>query len=1332
MLPLNSKRNYKTVNVKMKKLIMLFSVLLATNVSAQYSDAYTGDTIYDGATSYTSGSVYDGGTIYDGATSYTGGSVYSDGYSIGSSYYSDTGSYVSGRDIYENEGYSVTGGYDAGDYMIREGAQSGAISRSKTISGGEAVTDYVEEVVEETITVNETVTIPGKPRTVVTQPAPVVAAPKALGALPPFRISIDGKPLDGDPRNYSEKCCDDVAIDKALHDTHIQLAFDGLELSPSLNVTSYPEVVIAKEGVVEFVPSWNYGAWIQKAEVRVFDADDSSYQDPIAVLPFEPARKGVKWQIPGNVLKNVVSSTNKAFRDEVIQNELQYVLRVYSKNNRFDQTHPKRLTIRQNHTEEPGDNPTPIEERLGGWGDNNLAIQNIVLTGGTATVNGEQVPPGHRVFVQGNEAPVDPDGRFVAQELLPVGENQVIIAVVDTRNNKGIEYQRTVEVKDTEWFYVGLGDLTYGINDFSGPSFIQAANPNEFDDDYLNARLAMYLKGKVKGEYLITAMADTGEGDIEEIFKNIDEKDPRYLFRRLDPDRYYPVYGDDSTLTEDAATQGKFYVRVEKDNSYALWGNYQTAITDTDLAHIDRALYGAKALVRSNAATSYGESMTKVKAFGAEPGTVYKRENFRGTGGSVYYFEHQDITQGSERLRVEVRDAVSQQVIQTRNLVYGEDYDVDFIQGRVILTQPLPSTADDSALVAVSSNHYGNPVYLVAQYEITPINLDVDGYIAGGRAQQWIGDHVRLGLTGMKEDNGNGIQDSQLLGGDVTLRYKPGTYIKGEYVESDGGFGSERNSLDGGFSYSNNAVTNTGKSSGYRGEASIDFKEVGIAENGRISAYYEDREGGFATPGKLTADDVRQYGGELNLPVGSSTDVVASYDVTDYAGVVNHTKRERAAVDVRQRIGDRITVGVGAAYEDDSNTGDLWDVGGELRYKGDDWDVYGFGQDTVSNNSGRDRNARYGVGGNFALTDKLSLGGEVQIDDDSEIGGRLSADYRHSDRTNYYLAYDLVDRTNTGTGALSGLDNRGSLTFGGRTRYSDALSVFGEEHLWHGGTSIEGLTHSYGVNLKPDDRWTFGANIETGEVENLDRTAIALNGGYTNNTTFDIGVAAEYRDEENENIANSDRETYVGRVTSTYKLNDELKLQGKVNALFSDGNQANVSNGEFVEGSIGLAYRPIDNDRLNALAKYVFFHDLATTPQINSGTAPAYKQRSHIGSIDVMYDINQWLTLGAKYGFKLGQVAAPNTNNWIDSTMHLGVLRADFHVVHAWDILAEIRGLYHSESDSMRFGALAAIYRHIGNNVKVGVGYNFSDFSDDLTNVDYDNSGPFVNLITKF
>ncbi len=74
---------------------------------------------------------------------------------------------------------------------------------------------------------------------------------------------------------------------------------------------------------------------------------------------------------------------------------------------------------------------------------------------------------------------------------------------------------------------------------------------------------------------MLTASADTGEDKIQNLIKGLDAKDPRQVLRRIDPDEYYPIYGDDSTMVEDAPTSGKFYVRLERGESHVMWGNFQ-------------------------------------------------------------------------------------------------------------------------------------------------------------------------------------------------------------------------------------------------------------------------------------------------------------------------------------------------------------------------------------------------------------------------------------------------------------------------------------------------------------------------------------------------------------------------------------------------------------------------------------------------------------------------------------------------------------------------------------------------------------------------------------
>ena len=71
-------------------------------------------------------------------------------------------------------------------------------------------------------------------------------------------------------------------------------------------------------------------------------------------------------------------------------------------------------------------------------------------------------------------------------------------------------------------------------------------------------------------------------------------------------------------------------------------------------------------------------------------------------------------------------------------------------------------------------------------------------------------------------------------------------------------------------------------------------------------------------------------------------------------------------------------------------------------------------------------------------------------------------------------------------------------------------------------------------------------------------------------------------------------------------------------------------------------------------------------------------------------------------------------------------------MVKNWDALLEGRVQYNVENSQVKYGALVGVYRHFGDNFKIGGGYNFSGVSDDLTNTDAEAHGWFINAIAKF
>ena len=66
-----------------------------------------------------------------------------------------------------------------------------------------------------------------------------------------------------------------------------------------------------------------------------------------------------------------------------------------------------------------------------------------------------------------------------------------------------------------------------------------------------------------------------------------------------------------------------------------------------------------------------------------------------------------------------------------------------------------------------------------------------------------------------------------------------------------------------------------------------------------------------------------------------------------------------------------------------------------------------------------------------------------------------------------------------------------------------------------------------------------------------------------------------------------------------------------------------------------------------------------------------------------------------------------------------------------WHALAEHRWLAVREGGDER-GWLVELDRDIGGHLRAGVGYNFTDFSDDLTDQDADNDGWFAAVTGAF
>lgn len=1101
---------------------------------------------------------------------------------------------------------------------------------------------------------------------------------------------------------------------------------DTLVVTPVLNAVLADHLRTAVAGEeAHFQTYSNYPSFIDHGEIRVFRNGQSPDAEPMAKLKVDQ-NGAARWQVPADAPE-----------------ALFFTYRVVAKDGKFDETAPKELTIVNRavaDTMEFGARPTYPE-----FGSvDQAARRTIDLTGLMATVTGRADPASERVVVSGLAVPVDADGRFATQQV--VSRSNGMLEVVISRDGREVKrVKQSLVAPTSDWFVVGQGDLTLGKSSSSGPASIVSGDTLA-EGSYAIGRAAFYAKGVVDGDVKITAAVDTGETLVEDLFSNFDRKDPRQLLRRLNSEQYYPTYGDDSTLVEDAPTQGRFYLRAQKAASQLVVGNFTAQVTGAELAQLDRGLFGALVDLNSGATTSFGERKAQLLAFASDPGTIPGREEFRGTGGSLYFLKRQDVSVGSERVRIEVRDRETGLVLESRELHPQQDYDFDPFQGRLTLLTPLASTVASGSTVREGSST-GNVPVLVVRYEYSPPVASLDGYTLGARGSLWLADKLRIGVTAQRDTVE--AADQTLLGADAVFRLTAGTYLKGEIAQTEGpGFG-QSNSIDGGLSFTDIAAPGTTRvARAWRSELAVDVAELTRRQGnlGRFSAYYEHQDEGFSSAGRLTPAETERWGVAGELPLGQSGNVSAKYDQltsadagTSKTGVVDVANRFRVGTGT-------LTASAGLRMEDRTpgllynsvQDGSRIDGAVELAYRplGDNYTVSAFGQATIDRDATRSRNNRVGAGLTAELTRRLSFAGEVS-EGDGGLGADLRLNHRLGEGSEAYVGYALfADRTDTGLDATNIFtrSNRGTLTIGARQRFSDSLSVFGENRVGLGG-SAPSLTRSFGLRFDPTKRLSVTGSFENGRIDDATtgmfrRTAASLAVGYTA-PNFRAGSSIELRDE---NGNGRDQRVWLLRNNVSYAVNPDWRLIGEFNLARADNEGPSVRAAEFTEATAGLAWRPVNNERVNALVRLQYFEDLGPVGQLTgSGQAQSPKQVSKIVSADINFDLSKHLTVGAKYGYRQGKVSlGRDSDTFVSSDAHLAVVRLDYNVAREWDLLAEGRALWVTRADDMRLGALGAVYRHVGNNVKIGVGYSWSDFSDDLTDQSYTSHGPFLNLLGKF
>lgn len=947
-------------------------------------------------------------------------------------------------------------------------------------------------------------------------------------------------------------------------------------------------------------------------------------------------------------------------------------------------------------------------------------------------VRGKTVP-WNTVSVNGETIGVNLDGTFQTEFYAPAGKQSVIVTTTDPEGNS-ISHQEEVSVKESYFFMVALGEEELGAN-FGNGNLEVVGRDDRFEHGfYEDGRLAFYLKGKIKGKFLVTSRYDTD--------------DPRReLFTNLDPDLYYPVYGDDSEITYDAYdTKQRFYILVEMDRSFAKWGSFHTHFTDTELSTHNRTFSGLKLHYETLSTTRYGDAKRGFVVYTADVDQLADHTEFLGTGGSLYYLRNKGVIEGSEKVRVELRDQIQGMTIASRDLVYGADYEIDYDEGRIILRRPL-SAENVTDWIISNDIRDGSEAYLIVDYEFDPQGFTQDRN-NGIRGFMHLGDHFRVGGTAIEDRRPVG--DYDLRGLDLVGKFGRNTKVVAEYARSQRRTLRNAVSFDGGITFTDVQTGNTWikKANRLFDDAYLIKAQTKLKTHTEVSGYVQEVNPGFSNADLIRQAGTRKTGIEVRQDAGEHVelryrfDTQKSTDPENRSGVFVTSPEESRTHSAQIKAGYDNYV-VTAEYRNQNadiyplSTRSLTTALDDVQFKnaGSVKAGYQVTEDVmpyVKAQIAASGAANHQFGGGVEA--KVMEGkGMVRLEEMvGNIGDttKLSFEVPTSETNKVY--------TTLSTGpSVDGRDRVMTTTIGSSTQLNSKSRFYSErDYSTYRGGEREASVIGYDTRL--GDRWGMGSSFERSQLRditevNSHRNSAAAELSYVDRDVLKWISRYELRFDN----GSEDRIHWLFRDTLDWKLSDVVRFSARFNR--SDTNRFTEesfrTDAAFTELNLGLAYRPVQDNRFNALTRYTWLSEKGAQKQFDTPDMFGIEvdESAHIFAVEFGYAaLPPYVDMVQKVAYRRTSLEAEGDTFYVGNL--LWVNRFNFHVIRKWDFIFEYRMLWGFELlEDLKQGVLLELDREILDYVRLGVGYNFTHFDDELRFLnDYSRHGLLTRVSGKF
>ncbi|MDB5939412.1 MAG: conserved repeat domain protein, partial [Polaromonas sp.] len=662
------------------------------------------------------------------------------------------------------------------------------------------------------------------------------------------------------------------------------------------------------------------------------------------------------------------------------------------------------------------------------------------------------------------------------------------------------------------------------------------------------ARTAFFLKGTVRGDYLLTAAFDS------------DKTTKDRLFRDIRPDEFYPIYGDSSAKGFDAQSTQKLYLRIDKNRSYLLYGDFTTTSSAEvrQLSQSNRTLTGVKNV--------YENGQVRATSYASRTAQTREVEEFRAVGTSGPYFlsaARGDVVDNSERVEILVRDRNQPAlVLQTTAVTRNVDYTIEPLTRRILFTR---------AISSIDGNL--NPQSIRVSYEV---DSGGDKFtVAGTDVQVKVGENLQLGVVASIDNNPENQRKLQAV--TAIARLGANTSVASEVVRTESDL----------------------KGTGNAARVELRYQDEQLA----AVALASKTDAAFDNPGASAAAGRTEAAVRAEYKVDATTAVraEATYSKDEAAGATNSAKSLSASV--QKKIGDTLVAEVGVRHgQNTSGSNAGFDYGQVSTVNGT------LGGTNGTNSAG----IVTPVGGASQQTEDVTtvrarLTSQVPGLPQAQVFAEAEQDVSHSDRHVFALGgnYALTSKTRAyGRYELvSTLASPDTLSTTGRTtgvlgiesNYMEGGRVYNEFRL---ADAIDGRSAQSAMGLrntvKLGGNWRATGGIEhtrtLGGTSGNTGTGVA---GVANNDSTAIVSGVEYLGERikasgvAEARVGSDAHTRLFSLGAAYKLDADWSLLGRAIYSNSEGQGTNEGNDRLLSRyQIGVALRPVGQDVWNALARY--------------------------------------------------------------------------------------------------------------------------------------------------